>query len=180
MAESDKGQARRDPLAGVMDDRHDVIFREAGREFLGTISSGADDDIRQATSLARAMVSRWGMSSEVGPVDLRASEEHPFLGREMAQPRRYSEHSAQVVDEAVRELLLAADEQATTVITGHRAAVERLVEELEENETLEREAIEHCLHEPALPRSRARSARTVAKQEPPPSPMGRVKSNSDE
>jgi cell division protease FtsH len=55
--------------------------RAAEREVLGTISSGADDDIRQATALARAMVARWGMSKEIGPVDLSESEEHPFLGR---------------------------------------------------------------------------------------------------
>ncbi|MCK5394669.1 MAG: ATP-dependent zinc metalloprotease FtsH, partial [Gammaproteobacteria bacterium] len=67
--------------------------RSAERELLGNVSSGADDDIAQATALARAMVSRWGMSREIGPVDLRDTEEHPFLGKEMAQPRHFSESS---------------------------------------------------------------------------------------
>ena len=71
-------------------DRITVILagRSAEKELLGSVSSGADDDIHIATALARAMVSRWGMSKEVGPVDLRESEEHPFLGREIAQLRR--------------------------------------------------------------------------------------------
>jgi len=154
--------------------------RCAEREVLGTISSGADNDIRQATSLARAMVSRWGMSTEVGPVDLRASEEHPFLGREMAQPHHYSEHSAQVVDQAVRELLLAADERATAVINAHQAALERLVDALEQAETLEREAIEHCLHEPAIPRARPRPAATEADQASSVPTVGRVERNDND
>jgi cell division protease FtsH len=119
--------------------------RGAEQELLGSVSSGADDDIRQATTLARAMVARWGMSSEIGPVDLRDSEEHPFLGREIAQPRRYSEASAQAVDQAVRQLLHEAEEQALAVIRAQRPALERLIARLEELETLQREQIEQCL-----------------------------------
>jgi cell division protease FtsH len=119
--------------------------RSAEKELLGSVSSGADDDIRQVTALARAMVGRWGMSSDIGPVDLRDSEEHPFLGREIAQPRRFSEASAQAVDQAVRGLLHDAEEQALAVIRGHRQALERLIALLEERETLHREQIEQCL-----------------------------------
>ncbi|MBE9554347.1 MAG: AAA family ATPase, partial [Proteobacteria bacterium] len=119
--------------------------RSAEKELLGTVSSGADNDISQATALARAMAARWGMSSEIGPVDLRDSEEHPFLGREIAQPRRYSEASAQAVDKAVRQLLHEAEEQAIGVIKAHRPALERLIAALEELETLQRDQIEQCL-----------------------------------
>ena len=119
--------------------------RAAEREVLGTISSGADDDIRQATTLARAMVARWGMSKEIGPVDLRESEEHPFLGREIAQPRRFSEASAEVVDRGVRDLLQEAEERALQVIRRSRPALERLIATLERDETLERDQIEACL-----------------------------------
>ncbi|MGD9000840.1 MAG: ATP-dependent zinc metalloprotease FtsH [Granulosicoccaceae bacterium] len=128
-------------------DRLAVILggRSAERELLDSVSSGADDDIHQATNLARAMVSRWGMSSEVGPVDLRESEEHPFLGREIAQPRRYSEHSAQIVDKAVHDLLLEAEQQAMQIIQKHRGQLEQLIKLLEEKETLHRKDIENCL-----------------------------------
>jgi cell division protease FtsH len=119
--------------------------RAAEREVLGTISSGADDDIRQATALARAMVARWGMARTIGPVDLRESEEHPFLGREIAQPRRFSEASAQVVDAAVRDLLQEAEASALQVIRAWRQPLSRLIANLERDETLDREQIEAAL-----------------------------------
>jgi len=133
---------------GYLHDRLAVILagRTAERLLLGSVSSGADDDIRQATALARAMVARWGMSPDVGPVDLRDSEEHPFLGREIAQPRRHSEASARVVDDAVHDLLNEAEARAEEVISSHRVEIDRLVAELEEQETLHREQVRACLH----------------------------------
>ncbi len=119
--------------------------RAAEKRLLGTVSSGADDDIRQATNLARAMVARWGMSEDIGPVDLRESEEHPFLGREIAQPRRFSESSAQAVDRAVRALLMQAEELAGKIIDQQHDAMQRLITTLEKKETLHREQIEACL-----------------------------------
>jgi cell division protease FtsH len=127
--------------------------RSAEKELLGSVSSGADDDIRQATQLARAMVARWGMSEAVGPVDLRDSEEHPFLGREMAQPRRFSESSARAVDVAVREVLLEAETSAIDVIRTHRAELDALIARLELDETLDRSQIEACLKRPRSIRS---------------------------
>ena len=119
--------------------------RSAEKELLGTVSSGADDDIRQATALARAMVARWGMSSTIGPVDLRESEEHPFLGREMAQPRHFSESSAQAVDTALRKLILEAEACALKIIRSHSEQLQHLISMLEEHETLRRDQIEQCL-----------------------------------
>lgn len=119
--------------------------RAAEKALIGTVSSGADDDIHQATSLARAMASRWGMSEKIGPVDLRESEEHPFLGREIAQPRRFSESSAKAVDDAVRELILTAEKQADDVLSSHLKELDKLIQLLEEEETLHREQIEACL-----------------------------------
>jgi len=140
-------------------DRLAVILagRSAEMALLQSVSSGADDDIARATQLARAMVGRWGMSHEVGPVDLRESEEHPFLGREIAQPRRYSEHSAQAVDEAVRALILDAEQQALAIIRKHREQLDALIGRLQEKETLDREDIEQCLG-PAAPKATAQAA----------------------
>jgi cell division protease FtsH len=120
---------------------------------LGIISSGADDDIRQATALARSMVARWGMAKEIGPVDLRESEEHPFLGREIAQPRRFSEASAEIVDRAVRDLLQEAEERALQELRRFRPGLERLIARLEREETLDQEQIAACLgaRAPVLP-----------------------------
>ena len=118
--------------------------RTAERELLGSVSSGADDDIKRATQLARAMVARWGMSPDIGPVDLRQSDEHPFLGREIAQPRRFSETTAHDVDEAVHKLLTEAEDRAAAIIKRERAGLDRLIDDLEEHETLERSAIDAC------------------------------------
>lgn len=119
--------------------------RAAERKSFETVSSGADDDIHQATNLARMMVSRWGMSDEVGPVDARQSEEHPFLGREIAQPRRMSEMTALAVDTAVRDLLVEAERRANEVLETHNARFQILARSLEERETLDQEEIENIL-----------------------------------
>ena len=119
--------------------------RAAELVFLGNLSSGAEDDIRRATELARRMVGRWGMSDEIGPVDVRESDEHPFLGREIAQPRRFSDETAKAADVAVKRLICEAHEQALNVLKKHQGRVEALIVALEERETLDRSAIARCL-----------------------------------
>ena len=136
--------------------------RAAEKTLLGTVSSGADDDIRQATQLARAMVARWGMAEEVGPVDLRQSEEHPFLGREIAQPQRFSPETAHEVDEAVRQLLIEAEARAVAIITRHRPQIERLIAELERDETLDRARIDACLGPARGRKGRAKAEASAA------------------
>lgn len=119
--------------------------RCAEKIFLGGVSSGADDDIKTATQLARAMVSRWGMSDEIGPIDVRQSEEHPFLGREIAQPRRFSEVMSSKVDEAVLKLLRDAEERGQEIITTHRTVIEELIKKLMAEETVDHDEIEAIL-----------------------------------
>jgi len=119
--------------------------RAAEKQLLGSISSGADDDIRAATNLARAMVARWGMSDEVGAMDLRESEEAPFLGREIAQPRLFSEHSAELVDTGIRRLLGEAESRAAAVISAHVKQMNALIAALEDKETLDHEQVVACL-----------------------------------
>jgi cell division protease FtsH len=104
------------------------------------------------------MVGRWGMSDEIGPMDVRESEEHPFLGRAMAQPRTFSDQTAKAVDDAVQRLLVEADERAREIIRTHRAGVERLVAALKDKETLDRAAIEACLGAPTRTEKPARAA----------------------
>jgi cell division protease FtsH len=137
-------------------DRLAVILagRAAERIFLKTLSSGADEDIRMATQLARWMVGRWGMSEEVGPVDVRESDEHPFLGREIAQPRRFSEDTAAAADKAIRRYLTEAEQHAREVIEAHRPQVEHLIAQLEQQETLERAAVAACLGPKEVPNRR--------------------------
>ncbi len=119
--------------------------RAAEKLLLGSLSSGADDDIRRATTLARSMVARWGMDPEIGPVDLRESEDHPFLGQQIAQPRTFADETAARVDQAVMNLLHEAEEQANHLIEEHRPQIEQLVARLEAEETLDLDAISSCL-----------------------------------
>jgi cell division protease FtsH len=136
--------------------------RVAEQEFLGSVSSGADDDISGVTVLARAMVARWGMSEKVGPVDLRDSDEHPFLGREIAMPRRFSESAAHQVDEAVHDLILAEEARAAEVIRTHRGAMENLIARIEKEESLDRAGIEAALGPPPPRKRRPRAAKGEA------------------
>jgi cell division protease FtsH len=150
--------------------------RTSEKVLLGTVSSGADDDIRQATKLARAMVARWGMSEDIGPIDLRESEEHPFLGREIAQPRHFSDQTAHEVDSEVAELLREAEARDAKLIGEHRAGLDKLIASLEEKETLASTEIEACLG-PGRPRkapvraeehAKAKAAAKAARAAEPP------------
>jgi cell division protease FtsH len=140
--------------------------RAAERVMLGSVSSGADDDIRRATQLARSMVARWGMDAGIGPVDLRDSEDHPFLGQQIAQPRSHSDTMAARVDAAVADLLHGAEAEAVRLIESHRDRIVALVERLEAEEVLDAAAIRACLAPdskvtPLLP-ARRRDAETSA------------------
>ena len=103
-------------LAGMLGGRaaEEIVFGEP--------TSGAESDLKAATSLARRMVGLWGMSEDVGPVSYGVGETQPFLGREMANPREYAESTAARIDAAVLELITTAHDRATAVLTGHRAA----------------------------------------------------------
>ena len=108
-------------------------------------SAGAENDLAQATNLARRMVTAWGMSERLGPVAYRTSEEHPFLGKEIYEHREFSEHSARLIDEEVARILHAASDRAHKLLTEHRAELEKLADALEEHEVLDEKEIEEIL-----------------------------------
>jgi cell division protease FtsH len=101
------------------------------------VTTGAENDLKQATQLARRMVGLWGMSDEVGPVYLGLGEEHVFLGREIVQDKAFSDATAQRVDGAVRQIVEEALERALEMVHTHREALNKLVEALLEKETLD-------------------------------------------
>ena len=119
--------------------------RAAEKLLIGTVSSGADDDIKRATELARSMVARWGMAEDLGPVDLRQREDHPFLGQSMAQPREHADATAARVDEAVLTLLQTSEATAGKIISTHETRIRSLITRLEEKEVLDFDQIAACL-----------------------------------
>jgi cell division protease FtsH len=119
--------------------------RAAEKMVFDQYSAGAEDDLNKATQLARRMVTHWGMSERLGPVAFRDAEDHPFLGREMAEPRRFSEHTAQIIDEEVSQLLRDAADRATKLLQQHRDKLDALAHKLEETETLDDAEIENLI-----------------------------------
>jgi cell division protease FtsH len=119
--------------------------RAADRLVFHEAYSGHEEDLKQATRLARYMVTHWGMSDRLGPMSFRIGEEHVFLGKEIQEPRDFSEGTAQVIDEEVQRLLRAADQQAFDLLEKHRTDLDRLAEALLQREELLREEMEEIL-----------------------------------
>jgi len=110
--------------------------RLAEELFLGTMTTGAGNDIEQATELARKMVCQFGMSS-LGPMTFGKQEEQIFLGREIAQHRDYSENTAIAIDEEVRRFVISGYDRAKSILNDHREALIRIAEALLERESLD-------------------------------------------
>jgi cell division protease FtsH len=100
-------------------------------------TTGASNDIEKATSIARKMVTEYGMSSTVGSVKLGAASGEMFLGRDMGHQRDYSEQMAEHVDKEIRSLIDNAHTEAWKVINDNRVVLDRLATELLEKETLD-------------------------------------------
>ena len=97
---------------------------------------GAENDLERATSIARKMVTHWGMSPKIGPVSYKTSDEDPFLGREIHQSRQFSEHTQELIDEEVARILLEADQKAEQLLREHRVELEKITKALLEHEEL--------------------------------------------
>jgi cell division protease FtsH len=108
-------------------------------------TTGAENDLKQATNLVRRMVGLWGMSEDVGPVSYGIGETHPFLGRELSQPKEYAESTAAELDLAVRRMLESAYGEALSVLRRYRRALDLLVEELIAHETVDARRLEEVL-----------------------------------
>jgi len=110
--------------------------RAAERTLLGDLSSGAANDLKEATSLATHMVSQWGMSEKLGPVYYQKGEDHVFLGREMAMPKDFSEATAKIIDDEVRKIITDKEEELLELFESHKEQIVALSEKLVEKELL--------------------------------------------
>jgi cell division protease FtsH len=99
------------------------------------VTTGAENDLIQATGLARQMVTTWGMGS-LGLLAFKSDEQQPFLGYELAQNREYSEATADRIDRDVQRLLDEAHEEARRTLNAAREQLDQLVELLLKNETV--------------------------------------------
>ena len=109
------------------------------------MTTGAGNDIERATDLARKMVCEWGMSEKLGPLTFGKKEEQIFLGREIAQHRDYSEHTAIEIDDEVRRLVTEAYKGATSILSANIKALNSLAEALLERETLDGKEVDVIL-----------------------------------
>jgi cell division protease FtsH len=105
------------------------------------VTTGASQDIQQATEMARRMVTQFGMSEVVGPIAVGDREAEIFLGREVMQRREISERTAELVDTELKRLLGNAFERARAILLEHRDVLDRLAAALLERETLDRDEI---------------------------------------
>ena len=125
--------------------------RAAEKIVYDEMSAGAENDLERATSLARRMVTKWGMSKRLGPVSYKLSDDDPFLGRELHQQRQFSEHTMQVIDEEVAKTLQLASNRAEEILSTHREELDTLAKQLVEREELSdteiRELIGPSIHD---------------------------------
>ena len=154
-----------DKLAYMMGGRaaEEMVFHDP--------TTGAGNDIEKATSLARAMVTQYGMTERLGAIKLGEAKGEPFLGRDMGHQRDYSEEVAAIVDEETKKLLETAHQEALDILDENRDVLDSLVLALMEKETLDKAAGRRGLRAAASPPGASRVDR-LARPQPLGHPAG--------
>jgi cell division protease FtsH len=126
-----------------------MVFGMGGRTaeelILGDVTTGASNDIQQITRIARAMVTRYGMSEKLGPIMLGEVQEMIFLGREISEQRNYSEETARQIDAEVKRLVDQAHQRATEILRNNVDLLHEMAKKLMEVETLDGEELRDIL-----------------------------------
>jgi cell division protease FtsH len=117
------------------------------RVIFGEVTTGATSDLRRATSIARRLITDFGMSETLGPRTFGDKEEMIFLGREITEQKDYSEKIAEKIDEEIAEFIKRAEKDAERIIRDQKESLEKIVKELLEKETIEKEAFEKLVGE---------------------------------
>jgi len=115
--------------------------RAAERIVYDEVTVGAENDLERATSLARRMVTHWGMSDRLGPVSYKTTDEDPFLGREMSQSRQFSEHTMEVIDEEVAKILVDASQKSVNLLNDQRSNLDAVAKNLLIDEEMDRKQL---------------------------------------
>jgi len=131
-----------DMMASAMAGRvaEEIVFDE--------VTTGATNDLEQATNMARTMITRYGMSAKLGPRTFGKREELVFLGREISEQRDYSDSVAQTIDEEVHGLIDKAYKAATSTLKEHRDKLTQLSQYLIEHETIEGDELDNLFRTP--------------------------------
>ena len=103
---------------------------------LGDISTGASNDIQRATQIAKAMVTKYGMSDRIGTITLGSDQDEVFIGRDWGHEKSYSEETAGVIDEEVKKIIDNAYQEAKSILNAHRDKLDRVAEVLVEKEKI--------------------------------------------
>lgn len=121
-----------------------VLLAGRGAESIiyNELTVGAENDLERATSMARRMVTHWGMSDKLGPVSYKMSDQDPFMGREIQKSRNFSEHTMEVIDDEVLRILTEAQKSAIELLEKHRDNLQAITDGLMEKEELDRYEIE--------------------------------------
>jgi cell division protease FtsH len=106
------------------------------------LTTGASNDLRVATDLARTMVTQYGMSEKLGPRTYGQREEMVFLGRDFNEHKNYSEKAAEMIDDEVTRLMREAEKKAQTIMQKNKPMLETIVDILLKKETIEKEEFE--------------------------------------
>lgn len=119
--------------------------RAAEKLVFGDVSNGAAADLQQVTRLAQRMVCQWGMSEKLGAIYFRRGEEHLFLGREIAQQKDFSEHTARIIDEEIQRIIGTMEAEAYELLSENRGKLDSLIAALLEHETLDKPMIDRIV-----------------------------------
>jgi len=109
-------------------------------------TTGASDDLKKATDIARKMVCQWGMSTEMGPVSYTENPGQVFLGRDLQRHKGFSNESTKMIDKEVRRVLGESYQRAKQILTDNRDALENVTTKLLEQETIDGELVLQCLN----------------------------------
>lgn len=140
--------------------------RVAEEIVFGDISAGAQNDIEQATNLAKVMVCELGMSTKVGPIKYTTDDQNPFLGREFRLASDLSEKTLELINEEVRRLITEQYDAARNLLVAHRTSLDRLAEALLKHETLSGDEVGAVLRGDDLEEYRAAQLRLRGPAEP--------------
>ncbi len=128
-----------DRIAALLGGRvaEEIVFNE--------VTTGAANDLEQATQLAKAMVTRFGMSDALGPLQLNQGDHNPFLGMELGERRHYSEAVARTIDREIQRIIEQAYRRTREILLAHRDKLHVVAQALLEQEVLEREEFERLM-----------------------------------